>query len=75
LVGNRALVEEEDAEAARQEMEWQSSQTRNSALDRDELDEIIDDPSADEADEDEDIDYLVGHTDTRKRGRRTFKFA
>ncbi|KAG2740601.1 hypothetical protein P692DRAFT_20822634, partial [Suillus brevipes Sb2] len=55
----RTLEEEENAEAARQEMEWQSSQARNSALDRDELDEILDDPDADEGDEDEDIDHLV----------------
>lgn len=73
MVGKRTLEEEENTEAARQEMEWLSSQARNSALDRDELDEILDDPDADEGDEDEDIDHLVlGHTNTQKRGRRTF---
>ncbi|KAG1721616.1 hypothetical protein EDB19DRAFT_1917226 [Suillus lakei] len=69
----RTLEEEENAEAAHQEMEWQSSQAQNSALDRDELDEILDDPDTDEGDEDEDIDHLVlGHTNTQKRGRHTF---
>ncbi|KAG2046126.1 hypothetical protein BDR06DRAFT_1015001 [Suillus hirtellus] len=49
----RTQEEEENAEAACQEMEWLSSQARNSALDRDELDEILDDPDADEGDKDE----------------------
>lgn len=62
-------MQEEDGEAAHQEIEWEFSQAQNSAIGREELDEILDDPNVD--DEDEDIEHVVGHGDTRKRYRRT----
>ncbi|KAG1884749.1 hypothetical protein F4604DRAFT_1919257 [Suillus subluteus] len=63
-------VQEEEAEATRQEMQWQSSQAWNSAIGQEELDEILDDPNADEADKDKDIEDVVGHGNTRKWDRR-----
>jgi hypothetical protein len=60
------LEEEEKAEAARQELEWQSG------LNQDELDEVFDDPDAKEdgedGDEDEDLDDVPRMTRKRLRG-------
>jgi hypothetical protein len=58
------LEKEEKAEAARQELEWRSR------LNQDELDEIFDDPDADEdgEDGDEDLDDVPRKARKRLRG-------
>jgi hypothetical protein len=58
------LEKEEKAEAARQELEWRSR------LNQDELDEIFDDPDADEdgEDGDEDLDDVPRMARKRLRG-------
>ncbi|KAG1883317.1 hypothetical protein F4604DRAFT_1920521 [Suillus subluteus] len=59
------LAQEECAEAACQELDWQSSQARKSVLQTEEQDEIEDDPNAGD---DNDLEE-VHHRNTRKRLR------
>ncbi|KAG1740730.1 hypothetical protein EDD22DRAFT_851776 [Suillus occidentalis] len=61
----RLLAQEERAEAARQELDWQSSQARKSVLQTEEQDKIEDDPNAGD---DDDLEE-VHHRNTRKRLR------
>lgn len=65
FIEQRLLAQEERAEAACQELDWQSSQARKSVLQTEEQDEIEDDPNAGD---DDDLEE-VHHRNTRKRLR------